>query len=216
VVREAVGGKGEAVEITPSAANDLPGSAPARYTQGFPLGGRSSNGRTHGSEPWYRGSNPCLPASLRSPFGRATARSACYARRHAENEPSFRRRLSRRSGKAAKADRSFCVPESVRARSIRVLSESDRVVQRNPAQFELARKLAPPSTCEASERDLSTSSEATAILHGTMLVAPRTSTKDSGGTTRGRAAIRSNTDRGRSSCRLSFQTNELPRTLRST
>ena len=29
-----------------------------------PAGGRSSNGRTHGSEPWYRGSNPCLPAKL--------------------------------------------------------------------------------------------------------------------------------------------------------
>ncbi len=42
---------------------DLPGPATPRYTQSFPHDGRSSNGRTHGSEPWYRGSNPCLPAT---------------------------------------------------------------------------------------------------------------------------------------------------------
>ena len=66
-------------------------------------------------------------------------------------------------------------------------------------------KIPMPFDMRASERDLSTSSEATAIQRATTSVAPRMSTNDSGGTTRGRAAIQSNTDRGRSSSRWNFR-----------
>ena len=59
--------------------------------------GRSFNGRTRGSGPRYRGSNPCLPASLRSPsVGRFTADVP-------RSELCFRWRLSRRSPRSGRS-----------------------------------------------------------------------------------------------------------------
>ena len=64
--------------------------------------GRSFNGRTRGSGPRYRGSNPCLPARLRSPFGRASSRSARSARRRTSCERVIRRSLSRQSPRSGR------------------------------------------------------------------------------------------------------------------
>ena len=105
-----------------------------RYNQCFqPVGfsptGTSFNGRTPRSGRGYWGSNPYVPASLRSPFGRATARSACCARRRTDSELSFRRRLSRRSS----AKPSEVGPQSLRGRRTRSdLTDTRRLSRQSP------------------------------------------------------------------------------------
>ena len=78
---ERAGGLSLQAWSTSAAPPAVAGPGCGRYNQGFrPRGfaptGRSFNGRTRGSGPRYRGSNPCLPARLRSRFARASSRSA--------------------------------------------------------------------------------------------------------------------------------------------
>ena len=90
----------------------LRGPFRGRYNQSFqPVGlsptGTSFNGRTPRSGRGYWGSNPYVPARLRSPFGRASSRSAARGRRTGAS-PQHAKSVS------PKADLSFRAPHSIR------------------------------------------------------------------------------------------------------
>ena len=130
---------GEASTTSPEGARVACSTGRPRYTRGFRLpAGTSFNGRTPRSGRGYWGSNPYVPASLRSPDpARASARQAQFSglpptsgnckRRLSRRSPRSGRsrtspqsnseRLSRRSYEAAKADHS---PESATRRRVQV------------------------------------------------------------------------------------------------
>jgi hypothetical protein len=187
-----------------------------RTARGF-VTGTSFNGRTPRSGRGYWGSNPYVPASLRSPFGRASARSRASGAGRTTRRDTIMRRLSRRSCAQFRQRRRTSFSRThpqVKVRMNRVLLGARLAFPRILAFFQQLRTGAKDATgaarCAASGRDSSTSCEAKAIRIGITSDAPPTSRIDSRGTTTGRAALPGTTGRGRLSYRWSFPMNLTP------